>query len=168
MRLSRRWTERDLEHLSQQQYGFVHVPPPPLSPEAAEIRLAKIRATRRKLEAVFEQHLTWSGMRALFEAQVKFHPTRQWRLDYFAAEYSLAVELHGGTFSQGKHVRGEGFQNDREKANAAAELNITVLEFTSDMLQNGTAIAQTQRMLLARGWKRQETEPNHKREHVGS
>lgn len=149
---ARRWTEVDLRALAQREYGLVSVPPPPLSAEAAQMRLAKIRATHRKLEAVFEQHLTWSGMRAAFESQVKFHAQRKWRLDYFAASYALAIELHGGTFSAGHHTRGVGFQGDREKINAASEQGITVLEFTGAMLENGTAIGQTERLLRSRGW----------------
>jgi very-short-patch-repair endonuclease len=155
MRLARRWTHEDLQALTQRQYGLVSVPPPPLSAEARLMRLAKIRAVRRKLEAVFEQHLTWTGMRSAFDTQVLFHAQRKWKLDYFARAYQLAVELHGGTHSEGRHVRGEGFHNDREKINAAIELGITVLEFTGAMLEDGTAISQTERMLKARGWKRE-------------
>lgn len=150
----RRWTERDLEHLTQQQYGFVHVPPPPLSPEAAQIRLAKIRATRNKLESLFEQHLTWTGMRAVFEKHVRFHAVRKWEMDYLAAPFKLGIEIHGGVFSAGRHTTGTGFENDRCKMNAAHELGITVLEFTGAMLEDGSAIAQTERVLKSRGWER--------------
>lgn len=154
MRIARRWTEEDLQAIDQRAYGFVHIAPPALSKESAEQLLAKRRATRRKLEALFEQYLTWSGMRAVFETQVRFHPTRQWQLDFYAEQYRLAVELHGGVFSSGRHVTGTGFTEDRTKINAAHELGITVLEFTSAMLSDGTAIAQTERLLMARGWSR--------------
>lgn len=140
--------------MAQRQYGLVSAPPPPLSPEAAAMRLARIRVTRRKLEALFEQHLVWTGMRSLFETQVKFHPERQWRLDFFARDYQLAVELHGGIHTQGRHVRGEGFAGDRAKVNAAIEMGIAVLEFTKEMLENGIAIKQTEWCLAARGWMR--------------
>lgn len=149
---NRRWTDRDLDALTQRQYGLVSAPAAPLSAEAEQIRLARLRATRRKLEAVFEQHLTWTGMRSVFETQVQFHPTRRWRLDYYAAQYKLAVEIHGGVFSAGRHTTGVGFTEDRIKINAAHEMGITVLEFTGAMLQDGTAIAQTQRVLEGRGW----------------
>lgn len=155
---ARRWTQSDLDALTHRQYGFVSTPPAPLSPEAAAQRLAGIRAIHRKLEAVFEQHLTWTGMRDLFESQVKFHPRRRWRLDYLARPYQLGIEIHGGIFSAGRHTTGKGFTQDRIKLNAAAEMGITVLEFTSDTLADGTAIAQTERMLTQRGWKRPETE----------
>lgn len=155
MRIARRWTEQDLQALAQRQYGLASTPAPPLSPEAAQVRLAKIRATRRKLEAVFEQHLTWTGMRPVFDTQVQLIPGKRWKFDYFARDYRLAVEIHGGTHSEGRHVRGEGFHNDRTKINAAQEMGINVLEFTGAMLEDGSAIAQTERMLKARGWTKQ-------------
>lgn len=154
MRPTRRWTESDLQSLDQRQYGLVSAPPVPLSPEAAEIRLAKIRAMRHKLEALFEQHLTWMGMRAVFEKHVRFYPKRRWELDYLAAPLKLGVEIHGGVFSAGRHTTGTGFTMDRAKMNAAAEMGITVLEFTGAMLQDGSAIAQTERVLRGRGWSR--------------
>ncbi len=154
MRTSRRWTHEDLQALSQRQYGLASVPPPPLSPESAAIRLAKLRALRAKLESVFEQHLTWTGMRAAFEKHVKFHPKRKWELDYLAARFKLGIEIHGGTHSEGRHVRGDGFESDRRKMNAAHEMGITVLEFTAAMLTDGTAIQQTERVMKARGWER--------------
>lgn len=155
MRSTRRWTDQDLQSLAHRDYGLVSAPPPALSPEATAIRLAKLRAMRNKLESVFEQHLTWTGMRAVFDKHVKFHPTRKWEFDYFARQFKLGVEIHGGTHMAGHHVRGQGFHDDREKTNAAAELGITVLEFTGAMLTDGTAIAQTERVLKSRGWERE-------------
>jgi very-short-patch-repair endonuclease len=150
---SRRWTQSDVDALTHRQYGLVSTPPPALSPEAAAQRLARIRVTRRKLEALFEQHLTWTGLRHLFESQVKFHPERKWRLDYLCREFQLGVEIHGGVFSAGRHTTGQGFTQDRAKSNAAAELGITLLEFTGEMLSDGSAISQTERLLVQRGWK---------------
>lgn len=150
----RRWTDRDLEALTHRQHGYVSAPAPVMSPESAALRLAKIRATRNKLECVFEQHLTWTGMRAVFEKHVRFHPVRKWELDYLAAPFQLGIEIHGGIFSAGRHTTGTGFTEDRAKMNAAHELGITVLEFTGTMLTDGTAIAQTERVLTSRGWER--------------
>jgi hypothetical protein len=154
MRSTRRWTDSDLQSLAHRDYGLVSAPAPPLSAEATAIRLAKLRATRAKLESVFEQHLTWTGMRAIFDKHVRFHPTRKWELDYLAKAFSLGIEIHGGIFSAGRHTTGTGFENDRAKMNAAHELGITVLEFTGAMLTDGTAIAQTERVLRTRGWSR--------------
>lgn len=152
MRVSRRWSEEDVKHLTERQYGLVSVPPPPLSPEAAQLRLANIRARNRKLEVLLDQQLQLCGLRSLFATQYPFDPHRRWRLDFYAREYRVGLEVHGGTHSEGRHVRGNGFHDDRVKINAAAMSGIAVLEFTSAMLQDGTAIAQTERLLMARGW----------------
>ncbi|MGL4930900.1 MAG: hypothetical protein ACRC4H_12435, partial [Plesiomonas sp.] len=48
-----------------------------------------------------------------------FHPTRKWRLDFAWPEYRLALEIHGGVYSGGRHTRGAGFTEDREKMNEA-------------------------------------------------
>lgn len=156
MRATRRWTEKDLAHLDERAYGLLSVraAPPTPSEEARYLQLEQRRATANKLEALFAQHLTWSGMRPAFEAHALFHPTRKWTFDFYARPLALAIEIHGGTHMQGKHVRGEGFHNDRTKINAALEMGIHVLEFTAAMLEDGTAIAQTERMLVARGWSR--------------
>lgn len=150
----RRWTEKELAHLDERAYGLLSTRVAPMSAEAAALLLEQRRATSRKLEMLFAQHLTWSGMRSAFEAHAHFHPTRKWAFDFYARPLALAIEIHGGTHMQGKHVRGEGFHSDRTKINAAQEMGITVLEFTSAMLEDGTAIAQTERMLTARGWSR--------------
>lgn len=76
------------------------------------------------------------------QSEVLFHPPRKWRLDYYWPargeggwpETAVAVELEGGTYSRGRHVRGKGFRNDCEKYNAALMDGIRVLRFTADML----------------------------------
>lgn len=160
VRMSRRWTEEDLSLLDQARHGCVsaiaarEAATQPNADLTAQLVLESRRATARKLEALFRLHLIWAGMGQVFETHVRFHPTRKWEFDFYAREYRLAVEIHGGTFVGGHHTRGAGFDMDREKINAATELGIDVLEFTGTNLKDGTGIAQTERLLLARGWSR--------------
>lgn len=77
------------------------------------------------------------------EAQYKFHPKRKWTLDFawsgvqwMCTWTGVAVEVHGGTYSGGRHTRGVGFRNDREKMNSATSLGWRVYEFTADMLED--------------------------------
>lgn len=65
-----------------------------------------------------------------------FHPVRMWRLDMAWPEYMVGVELDGGTYSQGRHTRGKGYEGDCWKLNTAAILGWTVLRFTSSMLES--------------------------------
>ena len=53
------------------------------------------------------------------EKEYQFHPPRKWRFDYCHREKMIAIELHGGIWSEGRHVRGGGFLRDREKMNQA-------------------------------------------------
>ncbi len=66
-----------------------------------------------------------------------FHPTRKWRLDFAWPEHQIAIEVHGGVHSGGRHTRGTGFTEDREKMNEAALMGWTVIEATSEQVRNG-------------------------------
>lgn len=59
---------------------------------------------------------------------------RRWRWDFCWPPQMVALELEGGTWSTGRHVRGRGFRGDCEKQNAATLLGWRVLRVTSDML----------------------------------
>lgn len=98
------------------------------------------------LEEMFELHL-----RALklygYTREYQFHPTRKWRFDFAFVDQKIAVELHGGVFTQGRHTRGLGVENDMRKINAAILLGWSVLCFSSGMVKNGEAAAQVEIML---------------------
>lgn len=66
------------------------------------------------------------------EAEVKFHPVRDWRFDFAFTSQKLAIELHGGVRSGGRHVRGNGFVEDCRKKCAAVVRGWRVLEYTTD------------------------------------
>lgn len=69
-----------------------------------------------------------------FQREFKFHPKRDWALD-FAWDNKVAVEIEGGAFSGGRHTRGAGFTEDCEKYNAAVLLGWRLLRFTPQMLE---------------------------------
>ena len=79
----------------------------------------------------------------------RFHATRKWRFDIAWPEKKLAVELHGGTWQQGRHQRGAGFTRDREKMRAAVLNGWRVLEYTDEDLRQSPAqvIEEVQRAL---------------------
>ena len=64
-----------------------------------------------------------------------FAPPRKWRFDYYFLP-RVAVEVEGGIFIQGRHVRGLGYSKDLEKYNTAAAMNILIFRFTPAMLQD--------------------------------
>ena len=85
---------------------------------------------------------------------------RRWRFDVSWKEYWCAVEIEGLVIRRGKtgqtmgrHTSLEGFEGDAIKYAWAAVLGWTVLRFNQRLVNNGTAIDLTRRLLLARGWQ---------------
>ena len=69
--------------------------------------------------------------------ELLFHHKRKWRFDYAWEEQKLALEVHGGIHSGGRHTRGRGFVEDRAKMNEATLLGWTVLEVTPEHIKSG-------------------------------
>lgn len=67
--------------------------------------------------------------------ELLFHPKRKWRFDYAWPVSMIALEIHGGIHSSGRHTRGRGFVEDRTKMNEAALLGWTVLEVTLEHIK---------------------------------
>ena len=79
--------------------------------------------------------------------EYRFAPPRLWRFDYAWPDRRLALEIEGGTYSGGRHVRGKGYQRDCEKYNAAALSGWMVLRVTTAMLHDGRALTLLQQAL---------------------
>jgi hypothetical protein len=69
--------------------------------------------------------------------ELVFHPRRKWRFDYAWPTHMIAVEIHGGIHSGGRHTRGPGFVEDRVKMNEATLLGWVVLEVTPEHIKTG-------------------------------
>ncbi len=69
--------------------------------------------------------------------ECRLHPTRKWRWDFAWPDCKVAVEVHGSTWVGGRHTRGQGFANDREKMNEAQLLGWLVIECTYDQIASG-------------------------------
>lgn len=68
-----------------------------------------------------------------------FHKRRRWRFDLAWPELLIAVEVEGGIWVSGRHVRGEGYEADCEKYNEAQLAGWMVLRFTPGMIKRGKA-----------------------------
>jgi hypothetical protein len=77
----------------------------------------------------------------------RFHEKRKWRFDLCWPRLHLAVEVHGGVWTNGRHTRGKGFTADREKVNAAVELGWVVFEYTTEQIESGAAARQLKRVV---------------------
>lgn len=81
------------------------------------------------------------------EREFRFHETRRWRFDMAYPEKLLAIEVHGGVWSGGRHVRGTGFTKDCEKYTAAAILGWRILHFTGAQVEAGEAVGKLEEII---------------------
>jgi very-short-patch-repair endonuclease len=91
------------------------------------------------LEELLEQHIRLTGLPSPTR-EYRFHPRRRWRFDFAWPRYKVAVEVDGGIYSRGRHVRGSGFERDAEKRNAAVLAGWRVLHFTPRLVKSGAAV----------------------------
>lgn len=130
----------ELERLIKPKFG----PQSPTSPKGKN----KVNEQVAKLQAETKLHL--HGLPA-YVTEHRFHPTRRWRLDYAWPDMKIALEVHGGVRSGGRHTRGTGFTNDREKMNTAASMGWIIIEATADQIRNGQARAWLDTLFKQRG-----------------
>lgn len=78
------------------------------------------------------------------EREVKFHPDRKWRADYWwyagsqhPFQKATALEIEGGVWTRGRHTRGKGFVADMEKYNTMTAMGIRLIRLTPQQLGNG-------------------------------
>lgn len=69
--------------------------------------------SKSRYETIFARQLAEAGLQ--FEREYKFHPERDFRVDFAFPELRLIFEVEGGVYSQGRHTRGSGFIKDCEK-----------------------------------------------------
>lgn len=79
--------------------------------------------------------------------EFRFHQTRRWRADFAWPERLLMVEVEGGVFSNGRHVRGKGFEADCEKYSEAALDGWRVIRCTGTHIKSGEAVEWIRRAL---------------------
>ena len=84
-----------------------------------------------------------------FELEVRFHPTRKWRIDLAHVERKLAVEIEGfgkrGT--PGRHQRTVGYLADMEKYNQLAAAGWRLLRFSTRHVKRGEAVELIERIM---------------------
>lgn len=92
-------------------------------------------------ELALERALKAEGDVPRPEMEFRFHPTRKWLLDFAWPAERLGVEVQGGTFVEGAHTRGAGYQSDCHKKQEAILLGWRVLEVTPQDITDGRAVA---------------------------
>jgi hypothetical protein len=74
------------------------------------------------------------------EAEVTFVEGRKWAFDFAYRSRRLGIEIEGGHWSGGRHVRGKGFEDDCRKYNAASLTGWRLLRVTGAMVESGEAV----------------------------
>ena len=80
----------------------------------------------------------------------EYRKGRAWRFDFAWPALMLAVECEGGTWSGGRHTRGDGYAKDTDKYNAASLAGWAVLRFTGDRIESGAALEIIEQALRQR------------------
>lgn len=119
---------------------------------AKQLALEKRRADREKLIMKVELALRAHGF-PKWHREVPFDGTKR-RLDiawpfsvHAQVPMFVAIEAHGGIWSNGRHVRGQGFTDDRAKMNDARLAGFFVIEITEQHVDNGMMVEWVKRAL---------------------
>ena len=70
-------------------------------------------------------------------SRLKAAGLHDWRFDFAIPDKKIAIECEGGTWTNGRHTRGAGFENDCNKYNNAALLGWKVYRFTGSQIRSG-------------------------------
>lgn len=79
----------------------------------------------------------------------RFCPGRRFRFDWAWVPERVALELEGGVWTWGRHVRPQGYERDCEKYSLAAILGWRVIRATPAMVEDGQALELLQQALGA-------------------
>jgi very-short-patch-repair endonuclease len=108
----------------------------------------KIPKPESQGEAAFAFHCKCHGLTPIREYRFAFADLgRNYRADFAWPEEKILAEIEGGTWSNGRHNRALGFEQDCEKYNIAGLLGYRVFRFTTGMVEGGYAIATIKQAL---------------------
>ena len=83
-----------------------------------------------KINAKVLQQLIKEDLNLDAVLEYRFHPVRRWRIDVAIPSLSIAIELEGGIWTNGRHTRGKGFLGDVEKYNNLSIFKWRLLRYT--------------------------------------
>lgn len=114
------------------------------------LKRAQKRARVEALELAFAQQLR--AHRIPFETQAQLAAPREFRWDFVVLGPRVAIEIHGGQWTNGAHNRGAGLERDCEKLALASINGWTQLSITGDQVRSGLGIEWVRQLLQLKGW----------------
>ena len=89
-----------------------------------------------------------SAVGIAYHREYKAIPDRKFAFDFYIPKRKLLIELQGGTWMQrGGHNTGRGIQRDVEKVNLATLNEYAIMQFTTQDVEDGTAIDMVKKYL---------------------
>jgi len=79
--------------------------------------------------------------------EYQFCKDRKFRFDFAILEEMLAIEIEGGLYTNGRHVRGSGYIKDMEKYNRAAIEGWTVLRYTPQQFRKFRYLIDVEKLI---------------------
>lgn len=116
--------------------------------QPTELERLQLKARREHLENTLLAHMRAVGL-PLPDRNWRFHPDRQWALDFAWPDRMLAVEVEGGLWVRGRHLQPAGYEEDCRKYAEAALLGWVVIRVTGGQVQSGEALRYIERALAA-------------------
>lgn len=82
--------------------------------------------------------------------EYRFAPLRRWRFDWAFTDHKIAIEIQGGIFKAGRHVRGAAMLKEYDKLNEAAILGWRIIFLTPKQFEGGEVFAILERAISNR------------------
>jgi len=99
----------------------------------ATAKKSRQTAKKKKITDVFTV-ICKTDLKVECVKEYRFHPKRLWRFDYAIPAHKIALEVEGGVWTGGRHVRAQGFLGDMEKYNTATLMGWRVFRTTPEEL----------------------------------
>ena len=103
----------------------------------ALVKQAKKQKDNHRIKRIHSQFTDWLTLNNIaFVKEYRFCKERKWKNDYYLPELNTAIEVEGGVFAGGRHVRGIGYLKDIDKYNAVVMAGIKLLRIDTDRLNS--------------------------------
>jgi very-short-patch-repair endonuclease len=121
--------------------------------QAERLLGSRPKKPRQPADTSLEDAFAFQLRAAKLPAGVRQHrfmaPEREFQFDWCLPERLLAVEIDGGRWVNGAHVRGEHFHSDSVKYTEAALRGWRVMRFDESMIEDGSGVLYVERFLRA-------------------
>ena len=111
--------------------------------EQAEIkRKKKKQKEKERIEAIHRKFMDWLTLNGLayvreyYFNKAKKYGEPDWHSDFYLPELNLIIEVEGGIWNNGGHVRPIGYLGDIDKYNAITMADIKLLRIDTDRLNS--------------------------------